>query len=58
MLERAPGMAPETALRLLAQTAEDLGKPGPDDEFGAGRVQARAALDAMLVQAKEIGARQ
>jgi subtilisin family serine protease len=58
MLERAPGMAPETALRLLAQTAEDLGKPGPDDEFGAGRVQARAALDAMLIQAKEIGARQ
>jgi len=58
LLERAPNLSPERAARILMETAGDLGAPGRDDEFGAGRVDARAALDAMLGGAREIGARQ
>ncbi len=58
LLEKAPHLRPEDVLRPLAETAEDLGMNGPDDEFGAGRVHARAALDALLGQAKAVGARQ
>jgi hypothetical protein len=58
MLERAPQLRPEDALRVLAETAEDLGRSGRDESFGAGRVHARAALDALLDQAKAVGARQ
>lgn len=58
MLERAPQLRPEDALRVLADTAEDLGTRGHDESFGAGRVQARAALDALLERAQAVGARQ
>jgi len=58
MLEKAPQLGPEDALRILAETAEDLGRAGRDESFGAGRVQARAALDALLGRAKAIGVRQ
>ncbi len=58
LLERAPQLRPEDALHALAETAEDLGRAGRDDSFGAGRAQARAALDALLARAKEVGARQ
>jgi subtilisin family serine protease len=58
MLEKAPQLRPEDALRVLADTAEDLGKQGHDESFGAGRVQARAALDALLERAQAVGARQ
>jgi subtilisin family serine protease len=58
MLEKAPQLRPEDALRVLADTAEDLGTQGHDESFGAGRVQARAALDALLERAQAVGARQ
>ena len=58
LLERAPDLSPETAVRILMDTAGDLGAPGRDEEFGAGRVDARAALDTIVGRTKEIGARQ
>ncbi|MFN3745274.1 MAG: S8 family serine peptidase [Hyphomicrobiaceae bacterium] len=58
MLERTPQLRPEDALRVLSETAADLGRAGRDEAFGAGRVHARAALDALLDQAKAVGARQ
>lgn len=58
MLERAPNLRPEDAVRVLTETAQDLGEAGRDDSFGAGRVQARAALDVLLDRAKAVGARQ
>ena len=58
LLEKAPDLSPEKAARILMETADDLGAPGRDDEFGAGRVDARAALEAMQGGAREIGARQ
>ncbi len=58
MLERVPQLRPEDAIRALAETAQDLGPAGHDDAYGFGRVQARAALDALLDRAKAVGARQ
>lgn len=58
LLEKSPNLRPEGVLQALAETSEDLGLQGPDDEFGAGRVHARAALDALSDQAKAVGARQ
>ena len=58
LLERAPNLSPERAARILMDTANDLGAPGRDDEFGAGRVDARAALDAIIGGAREVGSRQ
>lgn len=47
MLERDPALSAETARRVLTETATDLGSPGRDDAFGAGRSSAAAALKAM-----------
>ncbi len=58
LLERAPNLSPERAARILMETAGDLGAPGRDDEFGAGRVDARAALDTIVGSGREIGAKQ
>ncbi len=58
ILEKMPNIRPEDVLRVLAETSEDLGLKGPDDEFGAGRVHARAALEALTDQPKAVGARQ
>jgi subtilisin family serine protease len=58
LLERTPNLSPERAKRILMETADDLGAPGRDDEFGAGRVDAPAALETMASGAREIGARQ
>jgi len=44
------GARPEPSMQkaILTATAVDLGHPGPDFAFGHGRVDARAAADAML----------
>lgn len=44
MKSRFPHMPPQLVKQRLEQTAEDLGKPGHDPEFGHGRVNALAAL--------------
>jgi len=46
MLERNPDLSPEEGRRALLGTAIDLGPPGRDAEFGAGRADAKAALEA------------
>jgi len=45
ILSVAPELSPEEAIRVLAQTASDLGPRGPDHQYGAGLVN---ALDALL----------
>jgi hypothetical protein len=47
MLERAPSLSSDNARRALTETAVDLGSPGRDDAFGAGRTSAAAALRAI-----------
>lgn len=37
-------MAPSEVARILRASADDLGKPGNDETFGAGRVNARKAV--------------
>ncbi len=44
MLERQPDLTIEAARRALIETAIDLGEPGQDASFGAGRTSAAAAL--------------
>jgi subtilisin family serine protease len=51
MLERNPQLSPETARMALIAAASDLGPPGRDDEFGAGRANAYGSLR-LLEQAK------
>lgn len=44
MLQRNPHLTPEDARTILRQTATDAGTPGADNTFGAGRLNALAAL--------------
>ncbi len=43
-----PDLRPTTVEQLLRETATDLGVPGPDEAYGAGRIDAAAALAAAL----------
>jgi len=47
MIERYPTIDVDGARLALTAAAVDLGPPGPDDQFGAGRVNAFAALRAV-----------
>ncbi len=44
LLERDPELTVSMARRTLIESAVDLGEPGRDDSFGAGRTSAAAAL--------------
>lgn len=44
VLEQSPNIAPETAVRIVLETARDLGAPGVDPVYGRGAVDAAAAL--------------
>jgi len=46
MLERNPALKPKDVRAILVNTARDLGTPGRDDLFGAGEVDAFAAVTA------------
>lgn len=47
MVERYPALDADAARLALTASAIDLGPPGPDDQFGAGRVNAFATLRAV-----------
>ena len=47
MIERYPTLDAEAARVALTAAAIDLGPPGPDDQFGAGAVNAFTALRAV-----------
>lgn len=53
LIERYPGIAPDTLEAILLRTAKDLGRPGRDDEFGAGLANAYGALSALSGQIAE-----
>jgi hypothetical protein len=42
-----PSRAPLQVRRVIERSADDLGSPGRDDEFGAGRIDAERALRAI-----------
>jgi subtilisin family serine protease len=44
LLQRNPGLTPDAVRAIVMGTAKDLGPKGRDDEFGAGLVDAYAAL--------------
>lgn len=46
MLERNPAMKPADVRDVLTRTAQDLGPPGRDDQFGAGKADAFGAVAA------------
>jgi hypothetical protein len=47
MLERNPALRPDELRAVIMKTARDLGSPGRDDLFGAGEVDAGAAVEAV-----------
>jgi subtilisin family serine protease len=51
VLERDPTIDAAAVAQLIAAAADDLGPPGRDDDYGAGRVNALAALKSMRVVA-------
>lgn len=46
MLQRQPGLTPDTVKAILRATAKDLGPKGHDDMFGAGLADAYSAVTA------------
>jgi subtilisin family serine protease len=48
ILSVEPDLTNEEVRHYLCRSAHDLGTPGRDDEYGWGRVDARAALDMVL----------
>ena len=48
MLELDPDMPADAVLQALVAGATDLGDPGPDHLFGAGRINAAATLRLMV----------
>lgn len=44
ILQGRPGLKPEAVREIMAGTAHDLGKPGPDPDYGAGLIDPLAAL--------------
>ncbi len=48
MLERRPNLSARDVRTALTNTAVDLGPPGPDPMFGAGQVDARASVEAVI----------
>ena len=44
MIERSPGLTADAARGTLLATADDLGPPGRDEQYGAGRANAYAAV--------------
>jgi hypothetical protein len=46
MLERNPALKPNDVRAILTKTARDLGVAGRDDQFGAGKADAFAAVTA------------
>ena len=48
LLEKQPELDPDSARRILAESAADLGSKGRDPVFGAGRIDAATALARVL----------
>jgi len=48
MVQAKPNLSTEQAKSILEQTATDLGTPGKDNVFGAGRVNANTAVQSAL----------
>jgi hypothetical protein len=48
LIEHDPGLTPDALQAILMRSAKDLGPKGRDDEYGAGLVDAYAALAASL----------
>jgi hypothetical protein len=47
LVELKPSITPDEVRKVLQSTAFDLGPKGPDDQFGAGRVDAERAVMAL-----------
>jgi hypothetical protein len=54
LLEREPGLSPDSVRRVLLSTARDLGPKGRDKDFGAGLADAYEALRALGVRSDAV----
>lgn len=49
LLQANPSLSPSLVKQKLENTAIDLGKPGKDNSYGAGRISAYAAVNATVI---------
>ena len=54
ILSVEPNLTNEEVRHFLTRSAKDLGDPGRDNEYGWGRVDARAALDMVLAKRADL----
>jgi len=54
ILSVEPNLTSDEVRHFLERSAKDLGTPGPDDYYGWGRVDARAALDMVLAKRADL----
>ena len=54
ILSVEPNLTSDEVRHFLSRSAKDLGDPGPDDYYGWGRVDARAALDMVLAKRADL----
>jgi len=57
MFSVAPSLPAWRVAAILRATARDLGAPGPDNEFGAGLIDAAAAVRAAVAEIAGAGTR-
>ena len=55
MFSVAPSLPAWRVAAILRATARDLGAPGPDNEFGAGLIDAAAAVRAAIAEVSGVG---
>jgi hypothetical protein len=48
VLSLRPDLSNDDLVQILKQCCDDLGAPGPDEYTGAGRINARRAVDLAL----------
>jgi serine protease AprX len=56
ILQAQPNLNPSDVKRILSKTADDLGSPGPDNDYGYGALNLTRALESISVKTERLQA--